>query len=141
MKKFKKYKIDREASYNLYLKYKDIIKFKGCYDNVYNIVNQEVMLFNNDYADYKICYGAWSVDSNSNLYAKHCFFLKGDTVIDPTYFTITESDKEYIVFKKYSPKEYARLLVELNGDISLTHILNKVQLQLFESGSDIILIG
>lgn len=139
MKKVKLYNINKDLSKEMYLKFQSIVQFKGCYDNVYNIVNATQMWRNKDFEGYKICYGAWSVDIESNLYAKHCFFVKDGKVVDPTYFTTTESDRKYIVFKSYTPSEYLEVIGKLNGDISLTYVLNNIQMKLFKYG--IMLVG
>lgn len=135
----KKYKLNKKVSKEMYLRHKGIVTFKGCYDNVYNIVTKERMLYNFLYSDYKVCYGAWSVGDKSNLYAKHCFFLVGGKVVDPTYYTTTEIDRDYLIFKELSIKEYIDMLLKTNGDVSLMREMNKIQMELMSKG--ILLIG
>lgn len=68
----------------------------------------------------KIVYGAWELDVSNKLYAKHCFFLKNNEVIDPTFFTI-ESKKEdikYFSVKEYTINEFLNEIENNDGDIN-----------------------
>lgn len=141
---YKKLKIDYELSKKVYEKYKDIIKIKSCYHNVAMIIasaNIEIL------RDLKICFGAWQVplsDNDSNLFAKHCFFLKGDDIVDPSYFASGKNDNiDYMIFKTLTIDEYLEYLIKDNFDASLPAVTNQMfnQATIELMKENIILVG
>lgn len=141
---YKKLKIDYELSKKVYEEYKNVIKIKSCYYNVAMIIapaNIEIL------RDLKICFGAWQVplsDNDSNLFAKHCFFLKGDDIVDPSYFASGKNDNiDYMIFKTLTVDEYLEYLIKDNFDASLPAVTNQMfnQATIELMKENIILVG
>lgn len=141
---YKRFKINYKLSKKVYEEYKNIIKIKGCYHNIAMIIassNIELL------RDLKIAFGAWQVplsDNDSNLFAKHCFFVKDDDIVDPTYFATSKSnDIDYMVFKTFTIHQYLEYLVKDNFDTSIpsvtNYMFNEIAIELMRE--NIILIG
>lgn len=144
----KTYKVDMELSKELYKKCKSYINTKECYRNVCRIYIREMMC-KKEYVDYRIAYGGWQViGCNKTLFAKHCFFIKGDKIIDPTLFTSyreRDEDMLYIVADTFSLEEYAEL-IELHGfethvQTMTDKVLNTFAQELLKEQEQIFLIG
>lgn len=140
----KRFKINYKLSKSMYEEHKNVIKIKSCYHNVAMIIasaNIEIL------RDLKICFGAWQVplsDNDSNLFAKHCFFLKGDDIVDPTYFASNKgNDIDYMIFKTFTVDEYLEYLIKDNFDASLpsvtNYMFNQATIELMKE--NIILVG
>lgn len=142
---YKRFKINYKLSKKVYEEYKNIIKIKGCYHNIAMIIassNIELL------RDLKIAFGAWQVplsDNDSNLFAKHCFFVKDDDIVDPTYFATNNkgNDIDYMIFKTLTVDEYLEYLIKDNFDASLPSfahdLFNQATIDLMKE--NIILIG
>ena len=142
---YKRFKINYKLSKSMYEKYKNIINLKGCYHNVAMIIASSSI---EELRDLKICFGAWQVplsDNDSNLFAKHCFFVKDDDIVDPTYFATNNkgNDIDYMIFKTLTVDEYLEYLIKDNFDASLpsltNYIFNEIAIKLMKE--NIILIG
>ena len=119
---YKRFKINYELSKKVYEEHKNVINIKSCYRNVAMIIasyNIELL------RDLKICFGAWQVPLSDNVFAKHCFLLKGDDIVDPTYFASEKNDnRDYMVFKALTVDEYLEYLIKDNFDASLPSVTN-----------------
>lgn len=138
---YKKLKINYELSKKVYEKYKNIIKIKGCYYNIAQIIITTGATLKDSY---KIAFGAWQVPLLDDIFAKHCFFLKGDDIVDPTYFASGKNDNiDYMIFKTLTIDEYLEYLEKDNFDTSLpsvtNYIFNEMAIELMKE--NIILIG
>lgn len=141
----KRFKMDYELSKRTYEQYSALLEKRGCYTNVANIVIDRAYRANRP--NIKIAFGAWQVPLNgiTNVFARHCFLIEDDKIIDPTFFTIyTEFDnRDYLIFKTYDIDEYLDKLAECEGDTYLGEysepMFNQKLLSLKEK--EIILMG
>ena len=79
--------LDVEKSREVYEYFKDYIKVKECYNNVFNVFDLSNKTFRE--GKWKIAYGYTEV--MAGLYCRHCFILdENDRVIDPTLFVQTD---------------------------------------------------
>ena len=137
---YKKLKINYELSKKVYEKYKDLIKIKSCYHNVAMIIASSSI----EVLNLKICFGAWQVPLSDNVFAKHCFFVKGDDIVDPSYFATNKSnDIDYMIFRTLTVDEYLDYLIKDNFDASLpsvtNYMFNEIAIELMKK--NIILVG
>ena len=102
-------KLDIQTSKAIYEKHKDKIGAKMCYRNIFRMVTCMFPKFQS--GEYKVAYGYISVFDKS-LYARHCFIVCGDYVIDPTIFAASGNlDADYIITKIYdSVDEYMKAI-------------------------------
>lgn len=102
-------KLDIQTSKAIYEKNKDKIEAKMCYRNIFRMVTCMFPKFQS--GEYKVAYGYISVFDKS-LYARHCFIVCGDYVIDPTIFAASGNlDADYIITKIYdSVDEYMKAI-------------------------------
>ena len=102
-------KLDIQTSKAIYEKNKDKIEAKMCYRNIFRMVTCMFSKFQS--GEYKVAYGYISVFDKS-LYARHCFIVCGDYVIDPTIFAASGNlDADYIITKIYdSVDEYMKAI-------------------------------
>lgn len=118
----KTYKMDYELSKNIYDKNSNLVTVKNCYKNVADIFIRYIV-HAEKLSGIKIAFGAWQVplSDTDNIFARHCFFLLNDKVIDPTYFVNgnKKEDIDYLVFKTYSIEEYRDTLLKCDGDTYL----------------------
>lgn len=116
------FQMDYDLSKDMYEECKHLVEMKGCYSNVAKIFLDHV-LYEEDLANIEMVFGAWEVpvSDERNIYAKHCFFLLDNKIIDPTYFTTTKKkeNRRYLIFKKFGLQEYMDKLNECKGDTSL----------------------
>lgn len=92
-------KLDIQTSKVMYEKFKNKIEPKMCYNNVFRISTSMMSKFKS--GEWKVAYGYISVFEKS-LYARHCFIICGDSVIDPTLFAASGNlDADYIITKIY----------------------------------------
>ncbi len=107
-----KYVFDYEQSKALFDKYKSIVEPKMCYNNIYHVACYEVGRIKNN--KFKVAYGYISLNEEKTLYARHCFFVSDNTVIDPTIIANHKDNNEcydYLVFKVFdSYEEYIRAI-------------------------------
>ena len=92
----RKCQLDIDKSREVYEYFKDNIKVKECYNNVYNVFELSPKTFRE--GKWKVAYGYTEV--MAGLYCRHCFILDGSgNVIDPTVFAQSEPDlgREYFV--------------------------------------------
>lgn len=83
----RKAKLDVEKSREVYEYFKDYIKVKECYNNVFNVFDLSNKTFRE--GKWKIAYGYTEV--MAGLYCRHCFILdENDRVIDPTLSAQTD---------------------------------------------------
>lgn len=79
----KKHTLNVEMSREVYEYYKDGIKPKACYNNIFNIFSISVKTFRD--GKWKVCYGY--AETLAGLYCRHCFIIdENDKVIDPTLY-------------------------------------------------------
>lgn len=92
----RKCQLDIEKSREVYESFKDYIKVKECYNNVYNVFELNLDFFRE--GKLKVAYGY--VEVMAGLYCRHCFILdESGKVIDPTIFVQSEQrlQREYYV--------------------------------------------
>jgi hypothetical protein len=100
---YQKYYRDTNESQRLREENKHLIKMKQCYDNVWNVFIESQSSFN---PDLQIAYG-YVYTGVQNIYAKHCFFFDGKSVIDVT-LDKDDISREYYIVKTYTQKEYIK---------------------------------
>lgn len=100
--------------------YPNLIKPNQCYDNVYRLMSHTRFrseVFNA--LDLQVVYGFVQAVAGSNLYTRHCYFLKGEEVVDPTLAHLPNRD--YLHIKQLKESEYFDLVHhELNPDLFKT---------------------
>lgn len=122
-------KMDYELSKSMYEECKHLVEMKGCYSNVAKIFLGHV-LYEEDLANIKVAFGAWEVplSDGNNIFAKHCFFVLDDKIIDPTHFTTSKEidNRNYLIFKRYGLQEYMDKLNECKGDTVLSKYIEPI---------------
>ena len=100
-------------SKKLYEKYSNMIGTKMCYQNIFRISVLELEKFNS--GKWKIAYGYVSIYEDS-LFARHCFIIDSDNIIDPTIFVTGEvkENPEYMVFKVFDDYNDYYTMIEKN---------------------------
>lgn len=144
---YKRFKINYKLSKDMYDKYKGVVEVKGCYCNVATILMK--MGDSRIMGDVKIVFGAWQVplSGGDNIFARHCFFLNGDDIVDLTYFAaISDKDndnRDYMIFKTLTVEEYLDYLAKADWDTSLSRFTEKMfrQITVKLMEENIILIG
>lgn len=91
----RKYQLDYDKSKEVYENFKDCIKVKECYNNVFNVFDLNNGIFRS--GRWKIAYGFAEI--MPCVYCRHGFIIdENDKVIDPTLFVQTnEKSREYYV--------------------------------------------
>lgn len=153
--------LDYDLSLEVFNKCKRHMKKKECYSNVaYSFL--EYVDFIEKFKDVEISFGGFNPIPNiggDNLFYKHCFFILGNKVIDPTLILLledTEYGKQEIEEKSlyfniisYDKEEYKKKLIDCSMETSLgkytNRIMNKFQNDLIinnpNDNNRIILIG
>lgn len=109
----RKAKLDIDKSKEVYEYFKDCIKVKECYNNVFNVFDLSNKTFRE--GKWKIAYGY--VEVMAGLYCRHCFILdENDNVIDPTLYTQTELplSREYYVMAVFDDVDEYLNAIESN---------------------------
>ena len=126
------YSLDIEKSKEVYEYFKDNLKIKECYNNVFNIFTLCPKTFRG--GKWKIAYGYVSV--LANLYCRHCFIIDNEgKVIDPTIFTSTEpnTQREYFVMATFNnTDEYLNAIENDNYMPALENYLRDKDKQAYE---------
>lgn len=139
----KEYKLNVELSKELYDKCKDMIKIKECYNNVARIYLRHMIDNPENYMHYKIVFGAWQLLSVSRkAYARHCFFMYNDEVVDPMIFMEEHQEKidneTYLKIKEYGFFEYSEAILRNQPDPyfydEVEQLYLKTTYELFEKG-------
>lgn len=82
----KRHPFNREESLRVYQECADIVKYKECYANVYNVAAHFAHLFHDK--EWKVAYGYIRISPDNNMWARHAFIVnKQGGAIDPTYFS------------------------------------------------------
>lgn len=139
------YKLNVQESEKIYELCRDLIELKMCYNNVANVVLNHYSLFK-EYKGIQIAYGGVSLAPIlDGAYAKHCFFIYNDTVIDPTAM-LWEKEKQtrdYVVAKTFNYDDYITNVSKADGNVSLEFELRsdfrKLMIELKDDGK--ILVG
>lgn len=102
------------------------IKPKSCYDNVAHIVLWSPGLESN-YPGIQIAFGGVEIfpdEPESEIYAKHVFFIYDGKVLDPTLAVQGKlpENKQYASLIVYEVNEYREMLSEY-GETSPSHVL------------------
>ena len=101
-------KLNIQASKAMYEKFKGKIEAKMCYSNIFRMVTYMLPKFQS--GEYKVAYGYISIFDKS-LYARHCFIVCGNSVIDPTIFAASGNlDADYIITKIYDISDYTKAI-------------------------------
>ena len=113
MIKMLRYTLDIEKSREVYECFKDEIKVKECYNNVFNIFTLCPKTFRE--GKWKIAYGY--VEVMAGLFCRHCFILdeKGE-VLDPTNFAQSEPQlhRSYYVMAAFDDVDEYLTAIEEN---------------------------
>ena len=113
-----------------------MIGTKMCYQNIFRISVLELEKFNS--GKWKIAYGYVSIYEDS-LFARHCFIIDGDNIIDPTIFVTGEvkENPEYMVFKVFDNYNDYCNMIEKNGFMpDLIYPLRKLDYKLVKEMSE-----
>jgi hypothetical protein len=122
-------KLDIQASKAIYEKHKDKIEAKMCYNNIFRMVTYMLPKFQS--GEYKVAYGYISICDKS-LYARHCFIVCGDSVIDPTIFAASGNlDADYIITKIYDIRDYTKAIEDNDFIPDLIRPLRELDKKLF----------
>lgn len=117
----KKHNLNHALSFKMYNMFKDLLKLNECYFNIATIVLASDKA-NINLKPLKISFGMWEVLPNT--YARHCFFVMDDTIIDPTSFVVAKEkiklgledtisfNDNYLIFKTYEIDEYIKALYD-----------------------------
>lgn len=130
-------KLDIQKSKAMYEKFKGKIEAKMCYNNIFRMVTYMLPKFQS--GEYKVAYGYISIFDKS-LYARHCFIICGDSVIDPTLFASSGNlDADYIITKIYDNISDYTKAIEDNDFIPdlvrpLRELDKKISMQMQEKG-------
>ena len=133
-------------SEHFFEKFQSKIKKKECYDNIFHIYDAYPPLFL-DYPGIEIIYGGVQVMSDenaeSNLYARHCFFLFDGKVIDPTLCANGRlvAHKRYIRIHSFTKEAYFAMLLEHKNTLPSTLMRSLNQVGQVLQKQDILLIG
>lgn len=138
------YKIDNELSKFFYEKYKDVLGIKECYYNVAKIFLSYDFKKDN-LSNIKVTFGAWQItlSDKDNVFARHCFLLIDDKIVDPTNFLTAAADRTYLIFKTFEMEEYKEKLKECAGDAYLPKYIEPMyrEMALNLSNKGIYLVG
>ena len=113
MSDMRKCQLDIEKSREVYEYFKDNIKVKECYNNVYHIFELSLKTFRE--GKWKIAYGY--VEVMAALYCRHCFILdEHGNVIDPTVFAQEEQnlEREYYIMAVFDDVDEYLTAIENN---------------------------
>lgn len=130
----RKYELNVIDSEKLCTRNKNLVEIKMCYSNVANIVLNYFPLFR-EYKGIKIAYGGVNLaPALDGAYAKHCFFLYEDSVIDPTAMLWDKElqNRDYVVARTFSYDEYMKEVMLSDGDTSLDRAMRKDYQKLME---------
>ena len=111
-----KFKLDVDASREVYDLYSDNINGKMCYNNVYHVFESNQKPFRD--GKWKVAYGYAEV--MAGLYCRHCFILgENNKVIDPTVFAQQEPQlqtehREYYVMAVFDDVDEYLTAIENN---------------------------
>lgn len=132
-----KYIFDYETSKAVYERNKKYVEQKMCYNNIFHVITNEMRHCKEN--NWKVAYGYISIDDDNRLYARHCFLLDGNNVIDPTIIVNHEGEethREYLVFKVFDTyKEYINAIEHEKGYYpALENTLRKQDLEFCKKG-------
>lgn len=121
------YKLNVQESEKIYELCRDLIELKMCYNNVANVVLNHYSLFK-IYKGIQIAYGGVSLaPALEGAYAKHCFFIYEDMVIDPTamFWDKDVQARDYVIARTFDFGEYIDNVSRSDGDASLEVVMRK----------------
>lgn len=122
-------KLNIQASKAMYEKFKGKIEAKMCYSNIFRMVTYMLPKFQS--GEYKVAYGYISICDKS-LYARHCFIVCGDSVIDPTIFAASGNlDADYIITKIYDISDYTKAIEDNDFIPDLIRPLRELDKKMF----------
>ena len=130
---YRKYYKNNEKSIEIYKKYKNIIKKRACYRNIWDLFMTSDFCKNNPGA--KIAYGyahSYTTDNDVDIYVRHAFVIDGNIegnniVVDPTL--ANKEVRDYYIFKTFSWHEYLDRILKNKGDLSLSMDLEYIRIQ------------
>lgn len=138
-----KCRLDVDMSREVYEYYKDNIKVKECYNNVYHVFEFNIEKFRN--GKWKVAYGYMEV--MAGLYCRHCFILdENGNVIDPTVFTSSEPQlqREYYVMAVFDDVDEYLTAIENNDYMPALnkHLLARdIKAQMWARNNGVIFVG
>ena len=108
-----KYQLDYDKSKEVYEYFKNEVKIKECYNNVFNILTLSNATFRE--GKWKVAYGF--TETIPLVYCRHCFILdENDKVIDPTLFTNSEQPhRQYYVMYAFDNVDEYLNAIELDN--------------------------
>ncbi len=137
-----KYKLDIEKSKEIYDYFKDCVKVKECYNNVFNVFDLSNKTFRE--GKWKIAYGYTEV--MAGLFCRHCFIIdENNRVIDPTLFAQNEQHERayYVMYAFDDVDEYLTAIEENDLFPALDKYLREYDKQAHEWAKEngVILVG
>lgn len=110
---------NKQRSIELYNRNKNHVKQKYCYNNTFNILNNDDEVMEKLNCDeWKIAYCFFNVFDNKNVYVRHACFLDAVTneIIDATSALLTtfknRQKLEYWLIRAFSYEEYMNVMNE-----------------------------
>lgn len=122
------------------IEYKDLIKAKGCYRNIFDIVQKNFR--DNSFRDnVKVAYGYCTVgDGVENVFIRHAYLIDVETglVIDPTFGHMKNLKKGiYVNFLCLSVNDYYKVVINdenLGLNSTSLHVENKLIQDMYKHG-------
>lgn len=139
----KKHTLNVELSREVYEHFKDYIKIKECYNNVFTVFEYNPKPFRE--GKWKIAYGYFEV--MAALYCRHCFILdEHDAVIDPTIFANSEpqAQREYYVMAVFDDMDEYLTAIEENDCMPALNkhfLASDIKAQLWAKENGVIFVG
>lgn len=109
----RRYEFDIDKSKEVYEYFKDEIKIKECYNNIFNVFTLSPKTFRE--GKWKVAYGY--VEVMAGLFCRHCFIIdENDKVIDPTNFAQENPplDRTYYVMAVFDDADEYLSAIEQN---------------------------
>lgn len=137
-----KYQLDYDKSKEVYELFKNEVKIKECYNNVFNVLTLNNTTFRE--GKWKVAYGY--TETIPLVYCRHCFILdENNKVIDPTLFTNSEQPHRqyYVMYAFDDVDEYLNAIENDNLMPALNGYLKEYEKSAYEwaKTEGIVLIG
>lgn len=131
-----RYFLDYDKSKEIYESCKQDIKFKQCYNNVFNVVTNYISKFRN--GEWQVAYGY--VETMAGIYCRHCFIIdENNKVIDHTIHTNTDPNyrRTYLLLKAFDDvNEYLNAIESDNYMPALDNYLKEETKQAYRTAEN-----
>lgn len=118
MKEIFMHEIDSLESAKMHYIFNEHVKCKQCYNNITRIALGYLYHYPEEGKLYTICFGSWSVYGDG-VFSQHCFFKRGDKIVDPTYYALSEHNSpppKYTIYKEYTLEEFVEIALKEDED-------------------------